>query len=159
MNKVYLLLGSNLGNSMGTLNLATIAIEQNAGKVLNASSFYKTAAWGNEDQPDFLNKILIIETKYTAAETLQIILKIETELGRIRTIKNAARIIDIDILFFNEEIINTQNLIVPHPEIANRRFVLQPLTEVSPDFIHPVLQKNMLQLLAACPDLLNVQKI
>jgi 2-amino-4-hydroxy-6-hydroxymethyldihydropteridine diphosphokinase len=159
MNTVYLLLGSNIGKSRAHLNNAALAIEQRVGKVLGSSSFYKTAAWGLTDQPDFLNRILIIETEFTPQETLQKILKTEENLGRIRTIKNAARIIDIDILFFNREIINTKNLTVPHSEIPNRRFVLEPLAELSPDFIHPVSQKTVAQLLAECTDNLNVQKI
>jgi len=159
MNTVYLLLGSNIGKSRAHLNNAALAIEHSVGKVLASSSFYKTAAWGLTDQPDFLNQILIAETKLTPQETLQTILKIEEDLGRIRTIKNAARIIDIDILFFNKEIINTKSLIVPHPEIPNRRFVLEPLAELSPNFFHPVLQKTIAQLLTECTDELNVQKI
>lgn len=159
MNTVYLLLGSNLGKSRAHLNSAVLAIERYAGRVLASSSFYKTAAWGLANQPDFLNQILIVATDFSPHEILQKILKIEEDLGRVRTIKNAARIIDIDILFFNKEIINTKDLTVPHPEIPNRRFVLEPLAELSPDFIHPVMQKTITQLLAECTDQLNVQKI
>ncbi len=159
MNTVYLLLGSNLGKSRAHLNSAVLAIERYAGRVLASSSFYKTAAWGLANQPDFLNQILIVATNFSPHEILQKILKIEEDLGRVRTIKNAARIIDIDILFFNKEIINTKDLTVPHPEIPNRRFVLEPLAELSPDFIHPVMQKTITQLVAECTDKLNVQKI
>lgn len=159
MNTAYLLLGSNIGKSRAHLHNAALAIERSVGKVSAASSFYRTAAWGLTGQPDFLNQILIAETDLAPQEALQRILQIEEDLGRVRTIKNAARIIDIDILFFNREIINTPNLIVPHPEIPNRRFVLEPLAELSPNFIHPVLKKSITQLLAECTDGLNVQKI
>jgi 2-amino-4-hydroxy-6-hydroxymethyldihydropteridine diphosphokinase len=159
MNKVYLLLGSNLGDSSLQLSHARQKIEAHIGIIKRHSSLYKTAAWGYTDQPDFLNQIIIIETKLTAAEVLQKILSKEEELGRVRTVKNAARIIDIDILFFNKEIINTASLTVPHPEIPNRRFVLEPLAELSPRFIHPALQKTISQLLSECTDKLNVQKI
>lgn len=159
MNTVYLLLGSNLGDSGLQLSHARRKIEERIGMIKKHSSLYKTAAWGYKDQPDFLNQIIIAETKLPPQETLQTILKAEEDLGRVRTIKNAARIIDIDILFFNREIINTKNLTVPHPEIPNRRFVLEPLAELSPDFIHPVLQKTIALLLGECADELNVQKI
>ncbi|MGN6530630.1 MAG: 2-amino-4-hydroxy-6-hydroxymethyldihydropteridine diphosphokinase, partial [Ginsengibacter sp.] len=116
----------------------------------------ETAAWGITNQDSFYNQIHIVESEFSAAETLQKILQIEEEMGRVRTIKNAARIIDIDILFFNEEIINNPNLIIPHPQIANRRFVLIPLNELAPKMIHPVLKKNIHELLEACPDKLSV---
>jgi 2-amino-4-hydroxy-6-hydroxymethyldihydropteridine diphosphokinase len=159
MNKVYLLLGSNLGDSSLQLSHARLKIEERIGIIRKYSSLYRTAAWGDTDQPDFLNQIIFIETALTAEEILRKILSAEEELGRIRTVKNAARIIDIDILFFNKEIINTESLTVPHPEIPNRRFVLEPLAELSPHFIHPVLQKRISQLLSECTDDLNVQKI
>jgi 2-amino-4-hydroxy-6-hydroxymethyldihydropteridine diphosphokinase len=86
------------------------------------------------------------------------VLEIENKMGRVRTVKNAPRTIDIDILFFNKEIITTKDLVVPHPEIQNRRFVLVPLNELSPNFIHPVLQQNIHQLLTGCSDMLEVRK-
>jgi 2-amino-4-hydroxy-6-hydroxymethyldihydropteridine diphosphokinase len=102
--------------------------------------------------------VIEVATPLDAAETLEIILSIEKNMGRIRTIKNAPRIIDIDILFFNNEIINQSDLIVPHPEIQNRRFVLTPLYEIAPQMIHPVLNKTIEQLLSQCPDQLAVKK-
>jgi 2-amino-4-hydroxy-6-hydroxymethyldihydropteridine diphosphokinase len=159
MNTVYLLLGSNMGNSKEQLLLATKIIEQEIGLVMNASSFYATAAWGNENQPDFLNQVLIIETHITSSLLLKKVLAIEKTMGRVRTVKNAPRIIDIDILFFNNEIIHTKILSVPHPEIQNRRFVLIPLEELTPSFIHPTLNKTINELVISCKDSLNVQKI
>jgi 2-amino-4-hydroxy-6-hydroxymethyldihydropteridine diphosphokinase len=158
MNRTYLLLGSNMGNSRQLLTDAIQQIELHTGKLIRASRLYSTAAWGNTNQPDFLNQVIVIETKQSAHETLKSILAIEEKMGRIRTIKNAPRIIDIDILFFNKEIILQPDLIVPHPEIQNRRFVLIPLNELSPQLIHPVLNKSVHQLLALCSDQLNVKK-
>ncbi|MEO6229411.1 MAG: 2-amino-4-hydroxy-6-hydroxymethyldihydropteridine diphosphokinase [Ferruginibacter sp.] len=159
MNKSYLLLGSNMGDSGRQLKSAIKLIEQKIGQVTHKSGLYQTAAWGNTDQPDFLNQVIIVATKLQATELLKQILLIEEEMGRVRTIKNAPRIIDIDILFFNKDIISKKNLTIPHPEIANRKFVLIPLNELSPNFKHPILNKSIHQLLLACTDELNVKKV
>jgi len=158
MNIVYLLLGSNMDNPGEQLRAATRYIEQQIGKVSRSSSIYQTAAWGNEQQPDFLNQVLIVESALTASQTMQAILSIEKEMGRIRTEKNAPRVIDIDILFFNKEIIHKEHLTIPHPEIPNRRFVLVPLEELSPLLLHPQLHKTTSALLEACTDPLDVKK-
>jgi 2-amino-4-hydroxy-6-hydroxymethyldihydropteridine diphosphokinase len=158
MNTVYLLLGSNIGNSEEQLRLAIGNIEKQLGKVIASSSIYQTAAWGKTDQPDFLNQVIIVETEQWAQDALSLILNIEEKMGRVRTEKNAPRIIDIDILFFNEAIIQEKELIVPHPEIQNRLFVLIPLNELNPDYIHPLLDKSLHQLLIECKDVLNVKK-
>ena len=158
MNKLYLLLGSNMGNSKKLLSKAKLQIEKQIGSVKRQSSLYTTAAWGNTKQPDFLNQVIIIETALTTVQTMQTILNIEKKMGRLRTVKNAPRIIDIDILFFNKEIINQQGLIIPHPQIQNRRFVLVPLNQLSPNLRHPVLKKSVHQLLIHCADKLNVKK-
>jgi 2-amino-4-hydroxy-6-hydroxymethyldihydropteridine diphosphokinase len=147
-----------MGNSTELLSNAIEEIENKIGPLLLQSNLYATAAWGNTSQPDFLNQVIKLTTNLQAAETLAIILSIEKNMGRIRTVKNAPRIIDIDILFFNNEIINQSNLIVPHPEIQNRRFVLTPLYEIAPQMIHPVLNKTIEQLLSQCPDQLAVKK-
>src|SRR4051812_21902786 len=105
MNKAYLLLGSNMESPLEQLNAAINHIQKRTGKIIQQSGLYATAPWGNSDQPDFLNKIIVLSTVLTATETLQSILAIERIMGRVRTIKNAPRIIDIDILFFNEDII------------------------------------------------------
>jgi 2-amino-4-hydroxy-6-hydroxymethyldihydropteridine diphosphokinase len=158
MNKTYLLLGSNIGNPKKQLLKAITLIEKQIGKITRRSSLYSTAAWGNTDQPDFLNQVIIIETRLTATQTMKTILQIEKKMGRLRTVKNAPRIIDIDILFFNKEMINGTGLRVPHPQIQNRRFVLVPLNELSPNFKHPVLKRSVHQLFIHCPDKLNVKK-
>jgi len=159
MNNVYLLLGSNIGDSKAHLATAKTNIENTLGQIIKASSIYKTDAWGNKNQPAFLNQVIIIETALDPEQTIEEIFAIEEKMGRKRTVKNAPRIIDIDILFFNSEVIQTRNLTVPHSEIQNRHFVLFPMAELSPDFTHPVLHKTMHCLLEDCIDTLNVQKI
>ncbi len=158
MNKLYLLLGSNLGNTKTQLVKAIRQIEKQIGKAIRQSGLYSTAAWGNTKQPDFLNQVIIVQTNLSAPQTMQTILNIEKKMGRIRTVKNAPRVIDIDILFFNKEIIEQEHLSIPHPQIQNRRFVLVPLNQLSPNLKHPVLNKTVHQLLINCPDRLNVKK-
>jgi 2-amino-4-hydroxy-6-hydroxymethyldihydropteridine diphosphokinase len=158
MNKTYLLLGSNMGNSQKQLSKSILLIEKQIGKLLRQSGLYSTAAWGNTNQPDFLNQVIMVETELSAIQTMQTILNIEKKMGRLRTVKNAPRIIDIDILFFNKEIIEREYLNIPHPQIQNRRFVLVPLNQLSPNLKHPVLKKTVHQLLIHCPDKLNVKK-
>jgi 2-amino-4-hydroxy-6-hydroxymethyldihydropteridine diphosphokinase len=159
MHTIYLLLGSNMGNSYEQLLFAQKNIVTVIGNIIASSSLYSTAAWGNTNQSNFLNQVLIVETSLTASKVLQSALTIEKKMGRVRTIKNAPRIIDIDILFFNNDIVRLKKLTVPHSEIQNRRFVLTPLAELSPNFVHPSLKKTIHQLLIACKDPLNVQKI
>lgn len=158
MNNTYLLLGSNMGNSKANLSKAVVQIEKQIGTITRQSGLYSTAAWGNTKQPDFLNQVIIVETKLSSLQTMQTILNIEKKMGRIRTVKNAPRVIDIDILFFNKEIIEEEHLFIPHPQIQNRRFVLVPLNQLSPNLKHPVLNKTVHQLLINCPDRLNVKK-
>ncbi len=159
MNKIYLLLGSNMGNTKALLNEAVQNINQQIGRVIQSSSLYSTAAWGNTNQPDFLNQVIVVQTNFKALQAIDTVLNIENKMGRVRTIRNAPRTIDIDILFFNEAIITEANLTVPHPEIANRRFVLVPLNELCPGFVHPVLKKTIHQLLTSCSDELEVKKL
>ncbi len=158
MNNTYLLLGSNMGNSKASLLKAVVQIEKQIGAIIRQSGLYSTAAWGNTKQPDFLNQVIIVETKLSAPQTMQTILSIEKKMGRIRTVKNAPRVIDIDILFFNKQIIDQEHIRIPHPQIQNRRFVLVPLNQLSPNLKHPVLKKTVHQLLINCPDRLNVKK-
>jgi 2-amino-4-hydroxy-6-hydroxymethyldihydropteridine diphosphokinase len=159
MHTIYLLLGSNIGDSALQLANAIALIEKKIGLVQKKSSLYATAAWGNVDQNDFINQVILVHSTLTAAETLAQIWAIEKKMGRVRTFKNAAREIDIDILFFDADIINTNKLIIPHKEITNRRFVLEPLYEIAPTLVHPALQQDINTLLQNCTDTLNVQKI
>ena len=159
MNKVFLITGGNIGDRKENLELAAKLIGKNIGRIIKSSSIYETEAWGNTQQASFYNQVHIIETKLAAKEIMNKILLIEEQMGRIRTIKNAARIIDIDILFFNNEIVNNPIVTIPHKEINNRRFVLMPLQELAPDFIHPVLKMSISQLLSMSKDPLKVIRL
>jgi len=156
MNRIFLITGGNIGDRKKSLKVAAALVEKRIGKIIRSSKIYETDAWGIMNQPSFYNQVLIVESDFSANKAIQKILEIEKEMGRIRTIKNAARIIDIDILFFNNETVNKQNLIIPHPEIANRRFVLVALNELVPEMIHPVLKKSIADLLSICKDPLKV---
>lgn len=158
MNKVYLLIGGNMGNRAEQLQKAVELIGQRIGTVLKQSSLYETAAWGKTDQAAFLNQALLVSTSLEPLPLLQTILGTELEMGRARLEKNGPRTIDIDIIFYNDAIINEPELIVPHPAMSQRRFVLTPLAELSPQLQHPVLKKDMQQLLSECTDLLPVHK-
>jgi 2-amino-4-hydroxy-6-hydroxymethyldihydropteridine diphosphokinase len=158
LNTIYLLLGSNLKNPEQQLSAARNYITTEIGEITKASSLYATAAWGNTNQPDFLNQVIIVQSDFSAANTMETILTIEENMGRVRTQKNAPREIDIDILFFNNDIIHLPELIVPHPLIQERKFVLIPLYEIAPNFKHPILLKTPQELLEVCTDSLDVQK-
>ena len=148
-----------MGDRRKNLAAAQKNIGRSIGKILRTSSLYETAAWGNTNQPDFLNQVLVVETKKSAIEVMKLILAIEKDMGRKRTQKNAPRLIDIDILFYDKEIHSDENLAVPHPQIQNRRFVLVPLNELMPQFKHPVLNKSVHELLLKCKDKLEVRKL
>lgn len=159
MSKVYLLTGGNLGTRKENLSIATGLITEHCGNVTNSSSIYETAAWGLADQPSFLNQVLEISTSLNARQLIRKILMIEKLMGRIRKEKMGPRIIDIDILFFEDEVYDLRFLKIPHPEIQNRRFALTPMAEINSEFQHPVLKKSIAQLLEECPDNLEVNKI
>lgn len=158
MNEVFLLTGGNLGDRMHFLHQAKYFIEKEVGKIVTHSCTYETAPWGSINQSAFLNQVLRVATHLKAEDVLKTILTIEIQLGRLRYEKMGPRTIDIDILYFNKEIVNQPHLIIPHPHIQNRRFVLTPLVEIAPDFLHPVLQKTNLALLQICNDELPVVK-
>lgn len=159
MNEAFLLTGGNTGNRKSHLLKAKQQIEKRCGSILQESSVYETAAWGKEDQDAFLNQVLKIETSLDASSLLTNLLAIEEEMGRKRETKYGPRNIDIDILFFNNDIISLPGLTIPHPQMQHRRFVLEPLNEIAPGKIHPVSKKTVSQLLAQCTDPLPVNKI
>ena len=158
INKAYLLTGGNMGDRTRTLTTAREQIARHCGEVTACSSLYETAAWGKEDQPAFLNQALEIATPLAAEQLLKCILRVEKKLGRIRQEKYGPRIIDIDILFFNNDIINYPQLKLPHPQVQHRRFALTPLAEIAPNLVHPVLKKTIRELITICPDKLEVKK-
>lgn len=159
MSIAYLLIGGNMGNREAYLAAAKERINQECGNILRESSIYETAAWGMQEQESFLNQVIEIETSLSAIQLLHCLLGIEEKLGRRREIKYGPRLIDIDILLFNDDRIKVHGLTVPHPEIQNRRFALVPLCELADQKIHPVFNKSFGQLLEECADELTVQKI
>ncbi len=159
MNKVVLLIGSNIGDRLSYLEKAETEITVELGRIVRQSSIYETASWGNTSQENFLNRVLIIESTLAANEMMKKIISIEEKMGRRRTAKWEPRIIDIDILFFNNEIISKEDLIIPHPHLHERKFTLIPLTELIPDYLHPVLKKSVAELLSGLNDPLEVKKI
>ncbi len=148
MEKVFIALGGNVGNVSGNFDIAIQKISAMLGPVIKQSSLYKTEPWGNKNQDYFLNKVVEVETKQTPAEVLANILSIEKMMGRNRNKDDqfAPRSIDIDLLFYGTKIINENHLVVPHPRLHLRNFVLTPLMEIAPDLIHPLLKKSIIDL-------------
>jgi 2-amino-4-hydroxy-6-hydroxymethyldihydropteridine diphosphokinase len=158
MNSIFLLLGSNLGNRHLFLKQAAQAIETGVGPITQYSSVYQTQAWGKTTEPDYLNQVLAVVTLLTPRQVLTAILTIEKQLGRERTEKWGSRTIDIDILFYNDAVINEPDLVIPHPHLHQRKFVLEPLAEIAPALVHPVLKQTILQL-NTLQDTLIVKKL
>jgi 2-amino-4-hydroxy-6-hydroxymethyldihydropteridine diphosphokinase len=157
LNLAYLSLGSNMGDREAHLH-AAISRMQSEGPVVSVSSFYETEPVDFTDQAWFLNCALALETTRTPQQLMSDILAIEQEMGRQRIQKNGPRIIDIDILLFSDTIIDSPDLIVPHPAMENRRFVLEPLAEIAPGARHPRLHKTIRELLDALPAGQTVRK-
>ncbi len=159
-NTVYLLLGGNLGSREENLKRAIALLDEKIGKVISVSSLYETAAWGKTDQPAFLNQAVALQTNLSALEVLDRALSIEGELGRIRKDKWGERLIDIDLILFGNEIIHVPDkLQVPHPHMQNRKFVMEPLAEIAPDVVHPVLGETILSIFLHIKDPLEVKKL
>lgn len=156
---VFLLTGSNQGNRAGRLAEAAKKIEETAGKILAASAVYRTEAWGLQHQPDFYNQVLRIETSHRPQMLLNQLLAIEKSMGRVRVKKWGPRIIDIDLLFYDQEMLDIPGLQLPHPGIPQRKFTLLPLFELAPDFIHPVSGKSIRTLLEECTDPLVAERV
>lgn len=159
MNQTYLLIGGNMGNRQENLEIATRRIAATIGEIKQSSAIYETEAWGLEEQPAFLNQVLLVSSTLNAQQVLKQILNIEHDMGRARIQKFGPRIIDIDILFFNRDIIHEPGLNVPHPQLHLRRFTLKPLNDLAPEFRHPELGKTISDLLSTCPDPLTVKKL
>ncbi|MDG1297541.1 MAG: 2-amino-4-hydroxy-6-hydroxymethyldihydropteridine diphosphokinase [Saprospiraceae bacterium] len=160
MNKTYLQLGSNEGNSSELLKKAIELLEKQAGELIEVSALYESEAWGKKDQKNFLNMVLELNTTLSPNELLSTVLSIEEQLGRERKEHWGPRTMDIDILFYNAEIIKeSPKLIIPHPRITERKFVLLPMNEIAADFIHPIFKRSIAQLLFLCEDSGKVWKI
>jgi len=152
LTEVILHLGTNIGFRDINLELTRIMISNHIGVIKEQSKLYNTAAWGIKEQSDFLNQALLCSSKLNPQEILAQIHNIEAKMGRKRQKKWGPRIIDIDIIFYGEEIIENPNLKIPHPQLTNRNFVLIPLLDICPDKVHPVHSQTIRQLAEACND-------
>ncbi len=156
----YLSLGSNLGNKLENLTIALNKIKTSVGDIVLQSSVYESEPWGYADSENYFNMAIKVASHMKLHDMLTRCLEIETEMGRKRTKPSyEPRIIDIDILFYDEVIIQTPEIVVPHPRLQIRKFVLEPLCEIEPDFIHPVFKKTPCELLEECMDTSEVTKI
>lgn len=155
----YLLLGSNLGDREKLMADAIALLEARVGKIAQISGLYETAAWGKTNQPSFINVAVKVETVLDPFQLLEAVLKIETDLGRVRYEKWGSRLIDIDIILYENEVIKEkERLQIPHPEMQHRKFVLLPLAEIASTLVHPVLGKSISSLLDTLEDDLSVMK-
>lgn len=154
MNHVYLCLGGNIGDREASISLAIDKLNLVAGLVKSKSQVYETEAWGVTSQQPYLNCCICLETVIADCDLIRLLLNIEIELGRSRNTWQTyePRTIDIDILFFNNDIISSEALTVPHPRLHLRKFVLIPLNDIAPHYLHPVLNKSIFNLLTECKD-------
>lgn len=161
MNRLVILLGGNIGDKIPNLTKAVFLIESELGKVVLKSSLYESEPWGYDDAYQYLNAVVIVETSYSAKRCLDVLLSIERKLGRTRkqTKTYEARTIDLDVLFYNNDIIEEKDLLVPHPLLHKRNFTLIPLKELIPNFIHPMLKKSIITLYKESNDVSLVNKI
>jgi len=160
MTRIYFLLGGNIGNREELLSEAVRKMTNQIGEFVQASSLYETEPWGFTHEQNFLNQVIAFDSGLSAIDILDRTQAIEKELGRVRkTTQYCERTIDIDILFYGNELIENERLSVPHPRIQERSFALYPLEELIPEFIHPVLKKSIKTLKEECPDKLKVNKL
>lgn len=159
MHKTILHLGSNIGLRNQHLRRARALLAQYLGTEKKASAVYETSAWGIEDQNDFLNQAVCFRTKKSPEAVLEIALAVEEQMGRRRIQKWGERIIDIDIIFYDDQVVHTENLQLPHPWMQERRFVLVPVAEIAAKWKHPLLKKKVEKLLKACTDKGLVQRV
>ena len=158
---VALLYGGNIGETWAAFEKATAILVEKIGEVYQQSSVYRSKSWGYESNNDFLNQLVLFKTNLSAHKLLKICLETESLLGRQRnsSIGYSDRVIDIDILYLDDLVLNTSELTIPHPRLHERLFALVPLCELMPEFIHPVLQKSNKSLLSLCPDKTVIEKL
>jgi len=160
MVKVYFSTGSNLGDRLGSLVKAAQLIDNLVGKVIVFSPVVESAPWGFKAEVNFYNQVLIVETELTPHLIIKTILEIEKKIGRIRTGADySSRIIDIDILFYDNLLVREDNLVIPHPRLHLRNFILQPLAKLAPGLVHPLMLKTISELLALSADRSQVQVV
>jgi|WetSurSiteA1Bulk_404760.scaffolds.fasta_scaffold103728_2 2-amino-4-hydroxy-6-hydroxymethyldihydropteridine diphosphokinase len=153
MNRVFLGLGSDLGDREANIKYAVKSLEEQVGKIAAVSPVYETEPVGFTGSGDFLNMVISVETILSPSDILRIALALESEMGRTRgKTRNISRIIDIDILLYSNEMINSGALTIPHPRMHERKFVLVPLNDISPGLVHPILGKTVKELLSECKD-------
>ncbi|AYA36955.1 2-amino-4-hydroxy-6-hydroxymethyldihydropteridine diphosphokinase [Hymenobacter oligotrophus] len=157
-HNAYLLLGSNLGDRVATLHRALVALAAKAGKIVSVSGVYETAAWGNQGQPAFLNQAILLNTDLGPEQLLDACQQVEQAFGRERLEPWGPRTLDVDILFFDDVVLHTERLTIPHPRLPERMFVLAPLSDIATTYVHPELHKSVADLLADCPDKLPVEQ-
>lgn len=158
LNEVYILIGGNLGNREKVFSEAKELIKQEIGEIIKTSSIYETQPWGFNSDQSFLNQVIVVETLKSAIKTLKLLLDIEKRMGRIRTLDNyESRPLDLDILFYNNSIIDNQQLQVPHPRLHRRMFTLIPLNEIASIKVHPQLKETINTLVDKCTDPLLVK--
>ena len=160
----FVLMGSNMGDRISVMNMAVDIIEARCGKIVSMSSLYESEPWGFEAEQNFINRAICIETNLPAHELLNELLRIELELGRKRNVIEKSsgagsnskvyesRPIDLDVIYYGDMINDDEDLILPHPRMHLRRFVLEPLCEIAPDFMHPVINHTNKEILEECPD-------
>lgn len=161
METAYLLFGSNMGDKATLFEQACLLINDRCGRIVQTSASYDSEPWGFEAEEWFLNRLIVIETELSPDELMRQLLEIEADLGRTRYPKAeryTSRPIDLDILYYGSQIVETQWVIAPHPRLHLRRFALQPLCEIAPDMVHPVFGLTQNELLARCTDPLIVRK-
>lgn len=155
LESVFVLLGSNLGDRELLVNQASKMIGGRCGKIVAKSRLYESEPWGFKSEHWFLNQVVKVETAFSPDALMGVLLEIEKELGRDRSVPHegyVSRPMDLDILYFGNEIIDTQMVNAPHPRLHERRFTLLPLCDIAPDYVHPVMKKTNLQLLDECQD-------